>query len=82
MEEKGRSFRKKRVRFLRLAIMPIVLIPFVSITSLPEHSFLDFAMEALGYILLMAGLGLRLWSTLYIGTRKSRELIIRVPLKL
>jgi protein-S-isoprenylcysteine O-methyltransferase Ste14 len=60
-------------------MLPIALIPCVITTSIPEHSLLDFAMESAGYMLLMAGVGLRLWSTLYIGSRKSRELTRQGP---
>ncbi len=60
-------------------MLPVVLIPFVSTTSIPDNSLLDLSLESVGYVLLMAGVGLRLWSTLYIGSRKSQELIRQGP---
>ncbi len=58
---------------------PLVLIPLVTDTTIPKHPLTDIAIESAGYLLLMAGVGLRLWSTLYIGARKSRELIRHGP---
>ena len=43
---------------------------------------MDFAVEWSGYLFLMVGLGIRLWSTLYIGGRKSRELVTDGPYSL
>ena len=79
MIEGPRPYRKYRVRFLRLAMLPVVLIPLVTDTSLPKHPLVDIAMESAGYLLLLAGVGLRLWSTLHIGARKSRQLIRQGP---
>jgi len=79
MIESPRPFRKYRVRFLRLAMVPVVLIPLVTDTTIPQHPLVDIALESAGYLLLIAGVGLRLWSTLYIGARKSRELIRHGP---
>jgi len=77
--ENTRPYRKYRVRFLRLAMAPVVLIPLVTDTTILQHPLLDLTVESVGYVLLMVGVGLRLWSTLYIGARKSRELIRQGP---
>jgi protein-S-isoprenylcysteine O-methyltransferase Ste14 len=60
-------------------MLPVVVIPLVTDTTIPKHPLLDVAIESAGYLLMMAGVGLRLWSTLYIGARKSRELIRHGP---
>lgn len=79
MTENTRPYRKYRVQFLRLAMLPIVLIPLVTDTTMRRHPLTEITVESAGYLLLLAGVGLRFWSTLYIGTRKSRELIRHGP---
>jgi protein-S-isoprenylcysteine O-methyltransferase Ste14 len=60
-------------------MLPIVLIPLVTDTTMRRHPLTELTVESVGYLLLLAGVGLRLWSTLYIGSRKSRELIRQGP---
>lgn len=67
------------MRFLRWAMIPISALPFLTRTDIQGHVALSVSLEVLGYLLLVAGVGLRLWSTLYIGSRKSRELIQQGP---
>lgn len=64
---------------IRLAMVPVAMIPVIVRTNIPEHSLLDFGMESLGYALLMIGTGLRLWATLYIGSRKSQQVVRNGP---
>lgn len=42
----------------------------------------EFAFETAGYLCLLIGLSIRMWSILYIGGRKSRELITEGPYSL
>jgi protein-S-isoprenylcysteine O-methyltransferase Ste14 len=60
-------------------MLPIVLIPLATDTTMRRHPLTDITVESAGYLLLLAGVGLRLWSTLHIGARKSRELIRHGP---
>jgi len=60
-------------------MVPVVLIPIVTDTTILRYPVLNIALESAGYLLLLAGVGLRLWSTLHIGARKSRELIRHGP---
>jgi protein-S-isoprenylcysteine O-methyltransferase Ste14 len=39
----------------------------------------DLICESIGYCLMFSGLALRIWSTMYIGQRKSKELITDGP---
>lgn len=56
-------------------MLPVIAIPFVIGTDIPQHSAMEFALESFGYVLLMGGMGLRIWATLYIGGKKSSELV-------
>jgi protein-S-isoprenylcysteine O-methyltransferase Ste14 len=40
---------------------------------------LDFVCDWMGYLLIILGTGLRMWSTLYIGRRKSQEIVADGP---
>lgn len=77
--EKLKFLRKSRVAILRLAFAPAILIVLFIWRSWEDKSIADFAVEWLGYILLLAGIGLRMWSTLYIGQRKSKKLVTDGP---
>jgi len=71
--------RKLRIMLLRLSFLPIVfLVAFVR-PSTPTESDTAFFMEAAGYLFLLAGLAIRMWSILYVGGRKSLELITDGP---
>jgi len=72
-------FRKKRVVLLRLAFLPMVFLALFARPSWPQASVTAFAVEVGGYIVLLAGLGLRIWSILYVGGRKSQELVTEGP---
>jgi len=71
-------------RKLRIVLLRLVFIPFVAAAvfvgpSWPSESLIDFGVEWLGYLLVLAGLGVRLWSVVYLGGRKSRELVTEGP---
>ncbi|MDD4891591.1 MAG: isoprenylcysteine carboxylmethyltransferase family protein [Phycisphaerae bacterium] len=74
------TLRKARVSMLRLVLCPIVIAgiffgrPPGAVDTLGV-SLVEFA----GYMLLLIGLGIRLWAILYIGQRKSKELIADGP---
>jgi protein-S-isoprenylcysteine O-methyltransferase Ste14 len=71
-----------RVALLRAAFIPIVFLFFFISPSWPDDSVLDFLTEVPGYCFLMVGLGLRIWSALYIGQRKSKQLVTDGPYSL
>lgn len=76
------SLRKRRIRLLRWAMVPVVLIPVFVPSSWTQDPAIDFPIEWFGYLLLVAGLGLRIWSILYVGQRKSKELVTTGPYSL
>jgi protein-S-isoprenylcysteine O-methyltransferase Ste14 len=61
---------------LRLVFIPVICLFLFVAPSWTDDSTTDFAVEMSGYIFIMAGLTLRIWSTLYIGQRKSKHLIV------
>jgi protein-S-isoprenylcysteine O-methyltransferase Ste14 len=77
--EKLRFLRKSRTLILKIAFAPAILIMLFVWRSWEGSSITDFIIEWLGYLLLLAGIGLRMWSTLYIGQRKSKQLITDGP---
>ena len=77
--EKLKFLRKFRVIVLRIAFAPAILIMLFAWRSWEKDSIKDYIFEWVGYFLLLAGIGLRMWSTLYIGQRKSKQLITDGP---
>jgi protein-S-isoprenylcysteine O-methyltransferase Ste14 len=77
--EKLRFLRKSRTLILKIAFAPAILIMLFVWRSWEDESMTDFIIEWFGYLLLLAGIGLRMWSTLYIGQRKSKQLITDGP---
>jgi protein-S-isoprenylcysteine O-methyltransferase Ste14 len=47
-----------------------------------DNTYYDFWLELCGGILILCGLGIRLWCTLYIGGRKNRDLLSDGPYSL
>ena len=64
---------------LRLAFAPLVFIVLFVWRTWQDESIIDFVCEWSGYALILVGVGIRLWATLYIGQRKSKELITYGP---
>jgi protein-S-isoprenylcysteine O-methyltransferase Ste14 len=77
--EKLKFLRKSRTLILKIAFTPAILIILFTWRSWEDDSIRDFVIEWFGYLLLLAGIGLRMWSTLYIGQRKSKQLITDGP---
>jgi len=71
--------RKYRILFLRLAFVPIIFVAMFVGRPWKDESLTDFLVEWLGYAFLLAGMAIRLWSTMYIGGRKSKELVTEGP---
>lgn len=76
------SFRKLRVMLLRAVLGMFIVLALVMGQSHPESVWADFAFRWSGYFLLVAGTGLRLWSILYVGSRKSKVLVTQGPYSL
>jgi protein-S-isoprenylcysteine O-methyltransferase Ste14 len=64
---------------IRLAFVPLVFISLFVWPSWKADSAPDLMCEWGGYLLILAGLAIRIWSTMYIGQRKSKELITEGP---
>ncbi len=77
--KKKMSLRKLRIHLLRLAFIPIVFVAVFVRPSWSLESTIGFVVEFGGYIFLLAGLAIRIWCSLYIGNRKSKELIDEGP---
>ncbi|MBN2211194.1 MAG: isoprenylcysteine carboxylmethyltransferase family protein [Sedimentisphaerales bacterium] len=77
------TLRKRRLRILRLTFLPIV---FVAVFVRPDRwsvfSATAFHVELWGYLFLLAGLMMRIWSIFYIGDRKSKKLVTDGPYSL
>ena len=76
------SFRKLRIVLLRLAFLPIVLMAIFVRPSWNQEGMGPFFVELAGYLFLILGLSVRIWSILYIGGRKSQELVTDGPYSL
>jgi protein-S-isoprenylcysteine O-methyltransferase Ste14 len=81
-ERKPLLSRKLRIGLLRAAFVPVVLCALFGWRSWQDASVTDFVVEWSGYVFLMAGIGIRLWSTMYIGGRKSKQLVTDGPYSL
>src|SRR5436190_7874386 len=60
-------------------ILPCALLALLSAPHVRQGSWGDVALDSLGWLLFLAGTGLRFWATLYVGGRKSRELVCDGP---
>ena len=60
-------------------IVPAVVLALLSTPHVRQESWADVALESMGWVLFLAGAGLRFWATLYVGGRKSRELVSDGP---
>ena len=73
------SFRKLRVLLLRSCAIPVIFLAMFVRPSWHFESSTAFIIEFAGYMFLFAGLVVRMWSILYIGGRKSSELVTDGP---
>lgn len=76
------TIRKTRVRALRAVLGAFIVLAFFIGQSRLHSSWAEYAFRWSGYTLLLAGLGLRLWSTLYIADHKSKILVTLGPYSL
>ncbi|HET6202011.1 MAG TPA: isoprenylcysteine carboxylmethyltransferase family protein [Planctomycetota bacterium] len=62
-----------------LALLPLAFVAATSSPPVREDSTLDLVLDALAWGCWIAGGGLRFWATLYVGGRKSREVVSAGP---
>lgn len=78
------GLRLGRVQDLRrFALMGAIAVAFAALFVVEPYdmgeTFYHFWTETPGYLLILAAIGIRLWCTLYIGSRKSRRLVTAGP---
>ena len=71
--------RRFRILFLRLCSLPLIFLAILVRPVWPVGSRMAFAVEFAGYLFMLAGLAMRIWSILYVGGRKSDELVTEGP---
>jgi len=76
------SLRKKRIILARVSALPVVLLAVFVRPTWGAESTIAFCVESAGYLFLLGGLAIRMWSILYIGGRKSHELVTDGPYSL
>ena len=75
-----RSFAERGRAVIGIAILAPFAIAGLFHTPLGEgHPWLQLALDALGWASFVAGAGLRIWATLYIGGHKGKDLITEGP---
>ncbi|MBB3454474.1 protein-S-isoprenylcysteine O-methyltransferase Ste14 [Rhizobium sp. BK313] len=72
-------FQKNRLIVLWTGAIAFVLLTIFSRPQLPETSFANVVLEQLGLLLILAGIFGRLWSILYVGGRKNKQLVTTGP---
>lgn len=68
-----------RRQFASWIFLPLVVAAILSGRHWAEGSVMDELLDSGGLILILGGLALRSWATLYIGGRKTRGLIVSGP---
>ncbi len=76
------SVRKLRIMMLRLSSLPVIVVALFVRPRWGLESSIAFWMEFAGYVFLLGGLAVRMWSIFYIGGRKSGELVTEGPYSL
>lgn len=62
-----------------ICLVPIGLAIIFSSPLIAEDTFIDLAMDALGWMCFVTYVTFRVWATLYIGSRKDKELQTQGP---
>lgn len=73
------TLRKIRMLFLRLGSLPVILLAIFVRPDWKHEEEASFIIEFVGYLFLLFGLCIRVWSILYIGGRKSKSLTTDGP---
>ena len=72
------SLRKMRIALIRASFIPVVFLAVFVRPIWSTESTVAFCVECAGYLFLLVGLSVRMWSVLYIGGRKSHEQVKRI----
>jgi protein-S-isoprenylcysteine O-methyltransferase Ste14 len=72
-------FQKKRLIALWMGAITFVLLTIFSRPQLAETKFVNVVFEQVGLLLILAGIFGRLWSILYVGGRKNKQLVTTGP---
>jgi len=62
-----------------LFMTPFVVLAVLSDPRVRPESWANLALNDFGWLLFLGGVGLRFWATLYVGGRKSREVVCDGP---
>ena len=62
-----------------LFMTPFVVLTILSYPRVRDGSWGELALDDLGWMLFLGGVGLRFWATLYVGGRKTREVVSDGP---
>jgi protein-S-isoprenylcysteine O-methyltransferase Ste14 len=62
-----------------LFMTPFVVLVILSAPRVREGSWGGLALDDLGWVLFMGGVAVRFWATMYVGGRKSREVVCDGP---
>jgi protein-S-isoprenylcysteine O-methyltransferase Ste14 len=72
-------FQKKRLIVLWMGAIAFVLLIIFSRPQLLETTFANVVLGQVGLLLILAGIFGRLWSILYVGGRKNKQLVTTGP---
>ncbi len=73
-----RRYRWRR-RAITLILVPAIVLACLSQPLIPQGSLAALVVRVVAWLAFLAGGGLRLWATLYIGGRKSESVITEGP---
>jgi protein-S-isoprenylcysteine O-methyltransferase Ste14 len=73
------SWRKGRILLSRLLVTILTVLLLLVEHASTEHGIKDAVMGALGLVLVYVGIRGRIWASLYIGGRKTSELVTDGP---
>jgi protein-S-isoprenylcysteine O-methyltransferase Ste14 len=62
-----------------LFMPPFVVLAMLSVPRVRDGSWGELALDDVGWVLFLGGVGVRFWATLYVGGRKSREVVCDGP---
>lgn len=78
-EDQDALSRYQAARRALLAILVIIAFALLTFAGSRHDALMHEYIETLGLVLIMIGIGGRLWATLYIGGRKSAEVVSTGP---
>ena len=66
---------QNRLKISKAILLTIIILLSISVHQIERNSFLYDTLEAIGFLLVLIGVFGRIWSSLYIEGRKTKELI-------